>query len=251
MPALRYELKYLLPDYRMAFLREAIGTQMVLDPMARQAGGSYLVHSQYFDTPHLKCYFDKVEGVKRRFKLRIRWYGGLQPDAIVFLERKEKVLDPLAKTRVRMQARQVPLLLRGRLDGLPAPAHTWYGAVLRHAMRPTVTTIYRREPWVMPPGMDLAGNNLRVTFDTDLRAAGHHWQWDAAPRRAAGAPLPVLPGRFILEIKFNHHCPEWLARLVRSMDVVPRSASKYCLCMDAWAARALPGGLTALRWPFP
>lgn len=247
MPPLRYELKYLLPADRMPFLRQTMATQLVLDPMARQAGGSYWVFSQYFDTPRLKCYFDKKEGLKRRFKLRIRWYDVLLPETTVFLERKEKFLDPLSKTRVPMSAEQVPALLQGRLKGLPPATRDWYGTVLRHAMRPTVTTVYRREPWVMPEGMDPVGNNLRVTFDTELMAQWNDWQWRSQSQRETDRLL-VFPGRFILEIKFNRYCPEWLARMVRSMDMVPRSVSKYCLCMDA-TLRSNPQGRVAFHRP--
>jgi SPX domain protein involved in polyphosphate accumulation len=40
-----------------------------------EANPSRIVNSIYFDTPDLKSFFDNIEGLENRFKVRIRWYN--------------------------------------------------------------------------------------------------------------------------------------------------------------------------------
>lgn len=64
----RYEIKYLVDVADLEVLRRHLVGR--LDPDA-----AYGVWSLYYDTPQLRFYWEKVEGLRFRRKLRIRHYG--------------------------------------------------------------------------------------------------------------------------------------------------------------------------------
>lgn len=68
-------------------------------------------------------------------------------------------------------------------------------------MRPRTIVDYEREPWIMDEG------TVRITFDTDVRAAvGSYDIFDST--------LPALsvlePGKLIMEVKFTEMLPQIL-----------------------------------------
>ena len=69
----RYELKYLLDRSAVARVRPELSFRLDADPYGD--AGSYLVWSRYYDTYDLRCYWEKIDGIKFRRKLRIRHYG--------------------------------------------------------------------------------------------------------------------------------------------------------------------------------
>ena len=90
-------------------------------------------------------------------------------------------------------------------------------------MRPRTIVDYDREPWILDEG------TVRITFDTDVRAAvGSYDIFDAT--------LPALSvledGKCVMEVKYT----EFLPKFVR--DVLPDRASeftavsKYVLCYE-------------------
>ena len=76
-------------------------------------GGCYQVTSLYFDTPDDKALRQKVSGVSRREKFRIRYYG--EDLSFIRLEKKIKEGGLCAKRSTRLTAEQVELLLGGRI----------------------------------------------------------------------------------------------------------------------------------------
>ena len=96
---LRYEYKYIVPKSLLDKLRELIKPFMELDKHAVDSGGEYTVRSIYFDTPALECYTMKLDGVKRRNKVRLRGYNLKGDSNPVFFELKKKRDEPLYKNR--------------------------------------------------------------------------------------------------------------------------------------------------------
>ena len=84
----RHELKYSISygDYRA--MRERLGRVMSHDPHA-SPDGRYLIRSIYFDNSDDKALREKINGIARREKFRIRYYN----DDLSFmtLEKKMKI----------------------------------------------------------------------------------------------------------------------------------------------------------------
>ena len=70
----RHELKYTIDMGTYLSLRQRLRTVMKTDSHAG-ADGRYIVHSIYFDNADDKALREKINGVARREKWRIRWYN--------------------------------------------------------------------------------------------------------------------------------------------------------------------------------
>ena len=90
-------------------------------------------------------------------------------------------------------------------------------------MRPRTIVDYEREPWIMDEG------TVRITFDTDVRAAvGSYDIFDST--------LPALsvlePGKLIMEVKFTEMLPQILRNLLPPQAAEFTAVSKYVLCYE-------------------
>ena len=68
----RYELKYVADRRLVEAFRELLGA---LDRDPHGVDGFYPVWSRYYDTRDLRFYWEKIDGLRFRRKLRIRHYG--------------------------------------------------------------------------------------------------------------------------------------------------------------------------------
>ncbi len=212
---------------------------MVLDKHAKETGGEYTVKSIYFDTPDLECYYQKLAGVKRRNKVRMRGYNKGEFGARVFFEIKKKVDEPLTKHRAPLEFETALKILRGEpINGLIVPDAKFPKAIenvqrfmyhiLSRRMRPVVNVIYEREPYQAL--FKDPENDLRITFDKNLRAVA-----DPELDQLFYEDYPILVNgkHFIMEVKFNHYLPGWVKAIIASIGLKKGPASKYVLCMDA------------------
>ena len=111
----RFELKYLIPLKTAEAFKKALGAFLVPDQHGGSAG-SYPLTSLYYDSPDFKFYWQKVEGIKFRRKLRIRVYGemaSLTPQTPVFVEIKQR-LDRVTQKRRILLPYQAALALCDR-----------------------------------------------------------------------------------------------------------------------------------------
>ena len=76
-------------------------------------GNSYPVHSLYLDTSGLVLFRSTIDGLKNRFKLRIRFYDD-NPRHPAFLEIKRRLTDVICKERAAVTREGVRLLLEGK-----------------------------------------------------------------------------------------------------------------------------------------
>lgn len=221
----RYELKYLLSLQQAASLSTAVATYM--DEDGHGEGRSYAITSLYYDTADLRCYWEKIDGLRFRRKLRIRHYEGpeaLTPETPVFVEIKQRTNRTVQKRRARLPYAPALALCAGE-DIEHDPAQ---GPFVREVqafvdtlrLQPTAITSYFRRALVgtvYDPG-------LRITFDTDIRY--RTTDLDLASRNP-GRHL-LHPERVVLEVKANQRIPRWLADLVGEFNAQIIRISKYC-----------------------
>ena len=102
----RFELKYLVDEAITPALRDFVSSYLELDDYgARRPDMSYPVYSVYLDSDGLETYQAAVNGVRNRFKLRLRYYSD-DPDGPVFFEVKAREDNCILKQRcgVRREA---------------------------------------------------------------------------------------------------------------------------------------------------
>ena len=107
---LRHELKH-----RINLREDLVLSQRLrkLFPHDKNAGpgGTYQVTSLYFDTPYDSALREKIDGVNRREKFRLRYYGA--DTSFLRLEKKYKANGLCGKRSARMTQEQVKELLSG------------------------------------------------------------------------------------------------------------------------------------------
>ncbi|MEU0491621.1 polyphosphate polymerase domain-containing protein [Nocardiopsis sp. NPDC006139] len=227
----RYELKYLVPRSRLAGVRAELGARMRRDPYAGDDG--YAVWSLYYDTDRLRFYWEKIEGLRFRRKLRIRRYGELgdaPEDTPVSVEIKQRVNRVTQKRRVILPYHLARGLCDRRIrvahpDADPAFVDEVLDLVHRLDLRPVAMTGYRREPYV---GVD-ADLGLRVTLDHRVR--GRDRDFDL--RVPAENRYIIRPDLAVLEVKVNERAPSWVTDLAARMDLQVQRISKYCQSVEA------------------
>ena len=94
----RHELKHVVNRFEVLELRPRLRAVMSVDSHA--AGGSYSVRSLYFDDLHDSALREKLDGVNRREKFRIRFYNG--DTSFIVLEKKCKEGGLCSKQQTRL-----------------------------------------------------------------------------------------------------------------------------------------------------
>lgn len=227
----RFELKYLVPAYQTGEIRTELSERMDRDPYAGPRG--YGVWSVYYDTARLRFYYEKIEGLKFRRKLRIRRYGETGEPAddasLVSVEIKQRVNRVTQKRRVILPYRQARALCDGRQRIEVDPALQPFvdevlDLIIRLDLRPIAMTGYRREPYV-GTGADLG---LRVTLDHRVRGRDRDFDLRAETQNR----YIIRPDLAVMEVKVNERAPYWITDLAARHGLEIQRISKYCQSVE-------------------
>lgn len=227
----RFELKYLITLQQAEQFREVLRAYMIPDGHGKH--GRYTVISLYYDSPSFHCYWEKMNGVKVRRKLRIRHYETgevLTDETPVFLEIKQRIDRVTQKRRAILPYGEVLRLCNDRQipDHAPedkAVIEEAYTLLWQYNLRPVSIVRYDRQAFISV-GYDLG---LRVTFDTSLS-----FQTYPLHLHEQQTYLPMLPAHLVvMEIKVNERIPYWLTDLIAVHNLQMVQISKYCLSLEA------------------
>lgn len=217
-PRLRHEEKHQVNLREALVLSQRLEKLFPRDPHAGPEG-SYQVVSLYYDDPYDTALRQKLDGVDRREKFRLRYYG--KEPAFFKLEKKYKVKGLCGKGSCRLSREEGERLLRGDsaflLEKEESLAREFY-AKLRRGLAPKTVVRYTREAFLYAPG------NVRVTLDGDIRAG--------APERflIPQKLLPALGGLAVVEVKYDAFLPEIVKLAVQVPNRQGTACSKYALC---------------------
>ena len=230
---MRHELKYILTPIQYELLRNKL--KWVLEPDANASDeGDYFIRSIYFDSPDRVALKEKLSGINRRKKYRIRFYNG--DASFCRLECKEKTGSRIHKQSCALTRQQVNRLLRidensdSQTDSIeqveePELLQQMQLLVNSEGYEPVVTVDYVREAYVLPL------SDLRITFDKQLA-------W--GPVKGCLEQERYLPNIYgdhvILEVKYNEYLPEHISAILSSVGPVQTAASKYVACVEAQRA---------------
>lgn len=220
-PSLRHEWKHQINPQEDLVLSQRLGK---LFPRDGNAGpdGAYRVTSLYFDTPYDSALREKLDGVNRREKFRLRYYGS--DLSFLRLEKKYKVNGLCGKRSARLTQEQAERLLDGDarflLDSGDALLLELYSKIQGQGLRPKTIVRYDREAFLYAPG------NVRITLDRDIRTGLGSVDFlnpGVFCVRAAG------PGT-VLEVKYDAFLPEIVRMAVQVPGRQAAACSKYALC---------------------
>lgn len=219
----RRELKYQINFADYLGIRQRLKEVMKPDEHAR-ADGRYLVRSIYFDNVEDKALREKLSGVPRREKFRIRYYN--DDISYLVLEKKLKYNSLCRKVDARLQEAECRALLGGDTGWMMShPSgliRELYCKMNSQQLRPRVLVSYVREPYVYAPG------NVRVTFDSRIRTTLFHRSF--LEEAVTDVGVSDDPGNVVMEVKFDAFLPEIIQLLLQTEEIRQSAYSKYCAC---------------------
>lgn len=190
-------------------------------PDAHGKEGTYRIRSLYFDTPADRALREKIDGVNRREKFRLRYYD--DDLSLIHLEKKSKCGGLCRKESAVVTREEVRALLEGDRSWMRESGRdlVWEleQKMTAQLLRPRVIVDYIREAYVYAPG------NVRVTLDYDIRTGLRCLDFldPASLTVPAGAPV-------ILEVKWDEYLPDLIRCAVQLEGRQAGAFSKYAVC---------------------
>lgn len=214
----RHEWKHEISPGDLPALRSRL--RAMARPDAHGENGVYNIRSLYFDTPEDRALREKIDGVNRREKFRLRRYGG---GDLIRLEKKSKYGGLCAKEQAPVTAEEVRALLAGDTDWMRFSGRdlVWelYQKMTAQRLRPKVIVEYAREAYVYAPG------NVRVTLDAGIRTGLGGTDFldpDCVTVPASDA--------VVLEVKWDAFLPDCIRSAVQLEGRRTAAFSKYAVC---------------------
>ena len=216
----RHEWKHEINVSDMIAIRQRLRAVAKPDPHA--VDGRYTIRSLYFDDPADRALREKLDGVNRREKFRIRYYNG--DASLIHLEKKSKRNGLGAKETAVLTATEAQSVADGELDWMPASGRPLvqelYSKMKSGGLRGKPIVDYTREPFVYAPG------NVRVTLDYNIRTGLGCTDFlnpDCLTVPAGDAPI-------ILEVKWDGFLPDIIRDAVQLTGRRASAFSKYAQC---------------------
>lgn len=229
---LKKEIKYLIPNRDLPRVRKAIKSYLTLDKYAGpKENPDYTVHSIYLDTWDLKFYSQKIDGIRKRVKVRIRGYNTVKDDSIIFLELKRKKNDIIFKNRYPCLFKNANCILN-REDVVenvifkqnPLDKERFIFNYLTLCLKPIIMISYEREAYQYK-----FDDSLRITFDKNVRSSKAN---NINSLKRDNFYLPTFENETIFEIKSSKPFPDWVLNVIKRFGLQRRSVSKYTLSMN-------------------
>ncbi len=215
----RHEIKHEINYSDMLIIRQRLRAVAYPDPHA--VNGRYFIRSLYFDNPADKALMEKVNGMSRREKFRIRYYNG--DPSVIHLEKKSKVDHLGNKQSAPLTKEQAQRIADGdtewMIDSQFPLIRELYAKMQTEGIAPKTIVDYTREPFIYPAG------NVRVTLDYDIRSGLRCTDF----LNPACVTVPVSDA-IILEVKWDAFLPDIIRDAVALADRHEGAFSKYAAC---------------------
>ena len=216
----RHEWKHRIDLSDMITLRQRLGE--VMQPDSHAVKGHYFIRSLYFDDAQDTALREKIDGINKREKFRIRYYD--LNTSIIHLEKKSKQNGLGTKEVANLTIEQASNIVNGNWNELlydPQPlVRELYCKMKNQGLRPKTIVDYTREPFVYPPG------NVRVTLDYDIRTGLHCTDF----LNPDCITVPVRDAPVLLEVKWDNYLPIIIQNMVQLKDRPAAAFSKYAAC---------------------
>lgn len=216
----RHEWKHELSYMDLLEIRQRM--TVVARPDPHTIDGRYLIRSLYFDNLKDKALREKVDGVNRREKFRIRYYN--LDTSIIHLEKKSKLNGLGSKYSAPLSCEQAQMIVDGEIDWMLESEYPLiqelYCKMRYQGMKPKTIVDYTREPFIYDPG------NVRVTLDYNIRTGMECTDFlnpECITVPAGDAPI-------ILEVKWDDYLPDIIRDAVQLRGRRVTSFSKYAQC---------------------
>ena len=182
------------------------------------ADGTYFVKSLYFDNYMDKALREKLDGVNKREKFRIRYYG--TDTSFIRLEKKSKINGLCNKVTCRITAEECQKIIDGDIGFMKNSQYELmrelYSKMKYQLLRPKCIVAYTRECFVYKYG------NVRVTLDMNICGSNN-------VKEFLNPDLQFLQTYrdSILEVKWDEYLPQIIRDCVQVKSRRSAAFSKY------------------------
>ena len=216
----RHEWKHEISAADLIVLRQRLRAVARPDPHTRD--GVYQIRSLYFDNLADKALREKIDGVDRREKFRLRCYN--RDSGLIRLEKKSKSGGLCYKTSAQLTFAQTQSLLSGEwgflMESRDPLLQELYCKMETQGLRPKTIVEYQREPFVYGPG------NVRVTLDHHIRTGLRSTDF----LNPNCVTIPTGDAPMILEVKWDEFLPSVIRDAVQLEGRRTSAFSKYAAC---------------------
>ncbi|ONI46973.1 molecular chaperone [Epulopiscium sp. SCG-B10WGA-EpuloA2] len=213
----RHEYKHVLTYSEYIALRNRLKVICKKDNNANE-NSEYLIRSLYFDNYNNKALMEKIDGVNRREKFRIRYYN----DNVDFirLEKKSKINGLCNKQSSNISKEQVQSIIDNKYEFLQNHSNELfmelYYKMTAQRLKPKVIVSYKREVFIYPAG------NVRLTLDTDIRTG-----LSSLDFLNPNSPTIKAGNNILLEVKYDEFLPEFIRQTIQIGGRSHSAFSKY------------------------
>ncbi len=216
----RHEWKHIINNGDAVILRQRLNAVMKTDKNAVE--GRYFIRSLYFDTPADTALREKIDGVSRREKFRIRFYNF--DTAVIHLEKKSKISGLCNKQSADLTEEQVRKIIESDIDWMKSDENSLirelHQKMTVQQLKPKTIVDYWREPFVYEAG------NVRVTLDYEIRTG--LGSKDFFSKDCPTVSVPDNP--IVLEVKWDEFLPTVIRNVIQIGDRKTSAFSKYATC---------------------
>lgn len=216
----RHEWKHEISAFDAVLVRQRMKAVAKPDPYAKN--GRYTIRSLYFDNLHDKALREKIDGVDRREKFRIRYYNG--DLSVIHLEKKIKRNSLTGKESAPLTEPEARAIARGDYSLMQESPYELVTELCRkmqwEGLMPKTIVDYTREPFVYAPG------NVRITLDYNIRTGLGCVDFLNPDCVTIPAGDPVI----ILEVKWDAFLPDIIRDALQLTNCRAGAYSKYAAC---------------------
>ncbi len=223
----RYEFKYVISNNLRESIKRDISFFMKIDKNAlEKEGGKYFVRSLYFEDYQNTNFYEKIDGVRKRKKYRLRTYKKvLDKDSLIFLEQKSRFENHVTKYRKKISIKDLNLFYKN--NNIFSLLQKYDDQIMRSFLydytkkniRPKVLVDYYRTPYISNFDM-----NFRLTIDQNIIVSRSNKLFNNNNKK-----INSLLDHSILEIKFSRRIPAWFHKIIMSYNLQRISISKFVL----------------------
>lgn len=216
----RHEWKHEINASDVIAIRQRLRAVAKMD--AHSLDGKYFVRSLYFDNSFDKALREKIDGINKREKFRIRYYNG--DTLLIHLEKKTKFNGLGFKEQAVLTEAETQKIVEGDIEWMMCSksplVQELYTKMKGQGLRPKTIVDYTREAFTYGPG------NVRVTLDYDIRTGLQGTDF----LNMDCVTIPVKDNPIILEVKWDEYLPAVIRDVVQLDGRRTSAFSKYAAC---------------------
>ncbi len=227
----RFEYKFRLSVFQRDKLILVLSPFLIYDTHSRN--NHYNVRTLYFDSSFKNHYFQKIEGLNNRVKLRFRVYPNEDQTVTdkhpCFIELKLKSGNYVFKRRINlllMDAMNIiapsmeidQLIKRTTKENVKEFLNEAVIIQKRYNLKPTSLVSYKRQALIYK-----FDKNIKISFDTDIKA-----QTRALSLKKELKTDSIIPrNQCVMEIKFKDKIPKIIINALKGLDTNITRFSKF------------------------